>query len=281
MNICWLDTPDCSDPVRVGGKAAQLGRLALSHPVPPGFCLTAVKNDPRGLPPDLYYDLMAAYFHLGERCGAPYPRVAVRSSAVDEDGQAASFAGQYETYLNIAGPGEVAAAVRHCMNSARAERARHYREAHQLAGETEVAVLIQQLIVADVSAVVFSADPRTGDRDHVLINATWGLGESLVGGTVTPDLYRVRKRDLVIVSREIACKQVMTIARADGTQEVAVPHTLREEPALQDAQIRELAALACSLETTQQWAVDLECAYQGRQLYLLQCRPITTLKTAA
>jgi phosphoenolpyruvate synthase/pyruvate phosphate dikinase len=128
--------------------------------------------------------------------------------------------------------------------------------------------------------VVFSADPRTGERDRILINATWGLGESLVGGTVTPDLYTVRKADLQVLSCHIADKTCMTVARPEGTREVPVPRCLRTEPALDDAQITALARLALTLETTQGWPVDLECAYQRGHLYLLQCRPITTLSTA-
>jgi pyruvate,water dikinase len=246
------------------------------HPVPPGFCLAAApaSGDPPSI--NLYARLAAAYADLGRRCGSTQPRVAVRSSAVDEDGPHASFAGLHETYLNVIGPEAVTDAVRRCLASAYSERALRYRR-HQGLGETaRVAVLVQQLVVADTSAVVFSADPRTGDRDHVLINATWGLGESLVGGSVTPDLYVVRKDGLRIVERQVADKHVMTIMRPEGTLEVPVPRCLRGEPVLETAQVLALAELACVLERTQGWPVDLECAYQGESLYLLQCRPVTT-----
>jgi len=277
MNIYWLDTPACQDPTRVGGKAANLGRLAASHPVPPGFCLAATRADTRRLPPTLQVQLAAAYADLGKRCGISQPQVAVRSSAVDEDGQHASFAGQHESYLNIIGPDAVANAVQRCLASARTERAIHYRRSHGLGDKANVAVLVQQLVMADVSAVVFSADPRTGERDRVVINATWGLGESLVGGTVTPDLYVVQKSDLEILSRQITEKTCMTVARPEGTREVPVPRCMQKEAALKDTQITALARLALTLETSQGWPVDLECAYQNGHLYLLQCRPITTL----
>ncbi len=277
MNIYWLDTPAARDPRRVGGKAAQLGRLAAAHPVPPGFCLAARPiqqiNDPH-----LAQDLAQAYAHLGQRCGLSEPPVAVRSSAVDEDGLSASLAGQYESYLNVIGAKALRTAVQRCLNSAQVERARHYRRRHGLGDRTCMAVLIQQLVMADVSAVVFSADPCSSDRQRILINAAWGLGESLVGGAVTPDLYVVDKADLSILSRHIADKTRMTVARPQGTQEVAVPRCLRREPALHDSQIVELARLACTLETTQGQPVDLECAYQANRLYLLQCRPITTIR---
>lgn len=143
-----------------------------------------------------------------------------------------------------------------------------------------MAVLVQQLVVADVSAVVFSADPTSGARDRVVINATWGLGESLVGGTVAPDLYVVRKRDLRILSRHIAEKTVMTVATPEGDAVGGVrevPVCMRREPALDNAQIRALADLARMLENSQGWPVDLECAYQKGRLYLLQCRLVTTV----
>ena len=154
--------------------------------------------------------------------------MAVRSSTVDEDGAQASFAGQHDSYLNVCGPQAVTEAVQRCWASALTERAVHYRQQHGLSTEVGVAVLIQQLIRADVSAVVFSADPRTGDRDQIVINATWGLGESLVGGLVTPDLYFVRKTDLTILERQVAAKLCMTVPGENGTREVAVPRDCKQ-----------------------------------------------------
>jgi pyruvate,water dikinase len=121
----------------------------------------------------------------------------------------------------------------------------------------------------------------TGARDRIVINASWGLGESVVGGTVTPDTYTVRKADLAVIGRQIAEKRQMTVAVPGGTAEVTVPRFLRNQPALDGDQIDMLARLALELETTMGWAVDLECAYQDGQLHLLQCRPITTLAQVA
>jgi pyruvate, water dikinase len=109
-----------------------------------------------------------------------------------------------------------------------------------------------------------------------VINASWGLGESLVGGTVTPDTFVVRKADLAVMSR-IADKERMTVSISGGTREVAVPRFLRHEPSLAEAQVMEVAQLALSLEAIMGYPVDIECAYASGQLYLLQCRPITTL----
>jgi len=154
-----------------------------------------------------------------------------------------------------------------------------YRRARGLHLEGQgLAVLVQALIVADVAAIVFSADPRTGRRDQVVINATWGLGESLVAGTATPHGYVVaRVPHLAIVDRQVGDPGRMTVAGPSGTYEVRVPPHLRALPALTDAQIAELARLACQLEAALGYPVDLECAYRDGQLALLQCRPITTL----
>jgi phosphoenolpyruvate synthase/pyruvate phosphate dikinase len=204
--------------------------------------------------------------------------VAVRSSAVDEDGDMASYAGQHETSLNIVGVGAVADAVVHCMRSARSPRARAYRRAQGRAGDdVRVAVLMQQLVVADSSAVLFSAHPVTGSRDEIVINASWGLGESIVGGTVTPDTYVVRKADLAMAARRIADKRRMTVAIPGDAREVDVPRVLHRQPALTEEQAVEIAHLGLALEATLGWPVDVECAYQAGRLYLLQCRPTTTL----
>jgi pyruvate,water dikinase len=289
MNILWLGDRGCDNPVLVGGKAANLSRLITTHRVPPGFCLTTAAFDQahdftqgesgsalNALPPILADQLLGVYQSLAERAAVPEPAVAVRSSAIDEDGAAISFAGQHETYLNMTGITAVTAAIVRCWESGKAPRAQAYRRRHGLAGDTaRLAVLVQQLVVTDVSAVVFSANPLNGDRNQVVITASWGLGESIVGGAVTPDTFIVRRSDLAIVSRQIAEKRRMVVPILGGTQEMNVPRVLHSRPTLDDAQIAEMVNLASVLETTMGWPVDVECAYQGRLLYLLQCRPIT------
>jgi pyruvate,water dikinase len=278
MNLLWLGDPKSFDAALVGGKAANLSRLArMYHRVPDAFCLPVTVID-QAHPVDLRDEITRAISDLMACHRLPELVVAVRSSAVDEDGASASFAGQHETYLNIVGADAILQAVARCWESARSERALEYRRQQGLSVEhIRLAVLVQQLVASDVSAVVFSANPVTGHRDEVLINASWGLGESIVGGTVTPDTFVVRKSDLAVTDRTIAEKQRMTISVPGGTREVDVPRFLRAQPSLSEAQSIEMARLALSLETTMGCAVDVECAYAGGQLYLLQCRPITTL----
>jgi phosphoenolpyruvate synthase/pyruvate phosphate dikinase len=273
-DLIWLDDPGCHDLALVGGKAANLAKLAACHPVPPGFVVTTRAFGR----PEARAAAASAYAALAERHGQPEPPVAVRSSAADEDGAAASFAGQHETYLNVVGAEAVAEAVARCWESATSERALAYRRQQGLAAErVNLAVLVQTLIQADVAAVVFSANPLTGSRDEVVVNASWGLGESIVGGTVTPDTYVVRKADGALLSSTVADKARMTVSVPGGTEEVDVPRFLRGRRALDDVQAAEAARLAADLESTMGWPVDLECAWSGGRLYLLQCRPITTL----
>ena len=280
MEIAWLGDPAAHEPALVGGKAASLSRLAAAHRVPPGFALTskalalAAPDLARGeVPASLHEQIDAAYESLGR------PPVAVRSSAVDEDGDAHSFAGQHETFLNIRGTDAIAEAVVLCFASAFTQRALDYRLHVGLAVEhIGLAVLIQELVAADVSAVVFSANPVNGDRDEIVINAGYGLGESIVGGTTTPDTFVVGKDDLQIRAKTVGEKRLMTVLAPGGTKELETPALLRTLPCITDDQAVEMAALACRLEDAMDAPVDVECALHADVLYLLQARPITTLR---
>lgn len=282
MAILWLDDPRCTAVALVGAKAAHLSRLSAEYDVPPGFCVTSARDDPDTdlyrLSPRLRDALDGAYTALAVRCGCRNPAVAVRSSAVDEDGSQASFAGQHATFLNVAGLDAVLDAVERCWASASNEDVLVYRRQHGLSQErARPPVLIQELVMADVSAIIFSANPVTGQRTEIIVTASWGLGESLVGGTVTPDSWVIRKDTLEIIDERVADKRRLTVALDGGTREVDTPRLLREQPALSTEQVRELAQLSIRLEETMDWPVDVECAFSDGHVYLLQCRPITTL----
>ena len=293
LNILWLGDPDCHDPSLVGGKAPNLSRVATAHPVPPGFCLTTSAFDqatgggemtgaamavPSSVTPLLYAQLTSAYQLLAELCHLPEPSVAVRASAVGEDSSTASFAGQHDTYLNVKGVEAVAQAVVGCWQSVSSSLAEEYRRQQGLSQDPpRIAVLVQRLVSADLSAVVFSANPVTGNSNEVVINANWGLGESVVGGTVTPDTYVISKVDFTVTSQDISQKDRMTVLVPGGTQEADVPLALQNLASADQTQALEMARLAVELERTMGWPVDVECAYEDGRLYLLQCRPITTL----
>lgn len=285
MDLRWLGCEECHDVAMVGGKAASLSRLAAEYRVPTGFCLTTaglerwVEGDSLDVPPANTFEALGrAYQELGDRCGQADPHVAVRSSAVDEDGREASFAGQYETYLNVSGINDLLDAVGRCRASLRSPRVVEYRRRNGLPiDRIHLAVLVQQLVPSDVSAVMFTANPVNSRRDEIVINASWGLGESIVGGTVTPDMVIVRKDDLGVVSHHVAEKRRMTVSVPGGTREAEVPRFLRRRAALDRSQILEMAQVGLSLEARHGWPVDVECAWHDGRLYLLQCRPITTL----
>lgn len=277
-DILWLDQPGCTAPAVVGGKAANLGRLAAEFPVPPGFCVTApahARHTPsESVPEPLAAAITAAYAALADRCGLIDPPVAVRSSAVDEDGADASFAGMFLSLLNVRGADAVLAAVARCWAAAADPRVHAYRAEHGLA-DAGLAVLVQALVDADTAAVVFSVNPTNCAADELVINANWGLGESVVGGLATPDTWILRRSTLTLSRFQLGDKERMTVRTATGTHEVAVPRTMRARPCLSDAHVRELAELAVHLESTMGWPVDIECAYTEAGLRLLQCRPIT------
>jgi phosphoenolpyruvate synthase/pyruvate phosphate dikinase len=281
-SMVWLGDAASYDPGIVGPKAAHLSQLAAHFQVPPGFCLSADmyrQAGPSGrLSADLRQAVASAYALLADHSGIPDPPVAVRSSAVDEDGPLASFAGQHETLLNIVGDEALVEAIEHSWASARTQQALAYRERHGLAVEDiGLAVLVQQLVRSDVSGVMFSANPVSGRRDELVVSASWGLGESIVGGTVTPDNWILRKHSHEVVEERLGEKRQMTVISDDGTREVDVPRFLRNQPSLSSDQVLEVALLGERLESLKGWPVDIEFAYAGGKLYLLQCRPITTL----
>lgn len=263
--IHWLGEPESSDRALVGGKAAALGRLAALHTVPAGFVATAGAGED---------EVCGAYEALARRLGIRMPAVAVRSSAVDEDGDAASLAGQYETFLNVTGAAGVADAVRRCRASAKAARAVAYRRERGMADGDGMPVLVQQLVPADVSAVAFSVNPITA-ADEIVINAAYGLGESIVGGTTTPDAFVLAKPGLEVRETRLGSKERMTVTTPEGTREVGVPGLMRGRPCLDEDRVREIGGLAAALERRTGHPVDVECAFAGRTLHLLQCRPVT------
>lgn len=275
--IHWLGTDSCHEHRAVGGKAASLSRWASHYTVPPGFAIEALPCAIAELPHTLAGAIGDAYHALARRLNSDAVPVAVRSSALDEDGAAASFAGQHDTYLNVRGADAVVDAVHRCVRSAASPEAVAYRSQRGLPfDDVRIAVLVQELVPADVSAVAFSMNPLSGSPDEIMINANWGLGESIVGGTATPDTFVVAKDASAIVWRDIAPKERMTVLSEAGTRDVDVPRERRDAPSIADEHVLEIARLVGSLESAAGHPVDIECAFAAGRLYLLQCRPITT-----
>jgi pyruvate,water dikinase len=311
--ILPLDSPDAALD-RVGGKGASLARLAQAGlPVPPGFHITTrayrrflddnllaetivsaagqaaadasatledVSTRIRSLivqgtiPEDLAAMIRRWYAELGR----DDPAVAVRSSATAEDLPEMSFAGQHDTYLNVRGGDRVLEAVKRCWASLWTARALGYRARQGIRPEdVALAVVVQQLVPADVAGILFTANPLTGSRDQVMINAAWGLGEAIVGGQVTPDSLIVDKRTGALESSDIADKDVMTVRGPEGTSEEPVPAARRKQAALRPEQAAELGRLGMRIEELYGRPMDVEWALHDGRCFLVQARPITAL----
>jgi pyruvate,water dikinase len=307
-----LDSPDAALE-RVGGKGASLARMvAAGLPVPPGFHVTteayrcfveenhlrdgilaavagAQANNPATLeraseqiqsliahgtmPGEIAQAIRQRYSELG----ADIP-VAVRSSATAEDLPDASFAGQLETYLNVRGPDAVLDAVKRCWASLWTGRAIGYRQRQGIRPEdVSIAVVVQRLVPAQAAGVAFTANPVTGARGEMMINAAWGLGEAVVSGQVTPDTIVINKQTGAITSQEIASKEVMTVRLETGTREEPVPAGQRKQAALEPAQAAELARLGVQIEQLYDQPMDIEWALCDGRIFIVQARPITAL----
>ncbi len=224
---------------------------------------------------ELQSELGMAYVSLVGRDTA----VAVRSSATAEDLPEASFAGQQDTFLNVRGIDALASAVRKCWASLWTERAIHYRDRLGIDHRgVAMGVVVQAMVPADVAGILFTANPATGDRAELVVNASYGLGEAVVGGQVTPDTYTLRNHDLSIVTVQIGEKSQKIVTSTDGTEMVTVGAAQQAERALTDAQLKELGTLGMRLQKHfDDVPQDIEWAFAEGRLWLLQSRPITGL----
>lgn len=265
----------------VGGKAAGFAILAASGlDFPDGFVLSADAHRNAGrlgwtdvtpIPATISAAVSEALASL------PGDAFAVRSSAVAEDGAAASFAGQFETIVGVSREG-VVAAIGECWRSARNGRALSYRAAERQ--EQAMAVIVQPLVAADVSGVIVTADPITGDEGTLLVNASFGLGEAVVSGLVTPDEYRIARADACVVAAAIGAKEMEIVRGSDGTlEERALPVERSTAQTLDGEQLRALWRGALAAEAVLGRPADLEFAFVDGRLFWLQCRPLTALPT--
>jgi phosphoenolpyruvate synthase/pyruvate phosphate dikinase len=308
-----LEEIDETQVALAGGKGAHLGELSRVEgiQVPAGFCVTtdafrrimaapAWPGDQLGrlsrldpgdrqairalsaevrravaeivIPADLAAAITRAVTALGRETAC-----AVRSSATAEDSPTASFAGQQDTYLNVVGPAAVLGHVSRCWASLFTERAVTYRLRGGLDSRpVRMAVVVQRMVFPQAAGILFTADPVTGNRKVVSVEASFGLGEALVAGLVNPDVYQVR--DGAVVARAVAAKKLASYARpAGGTHELAVDPARQEQPALTDAQVVRLAALGRRIEAHFGRPQDIEWCLAGDEFQVVQSRPITTL----
>lgn len=309
--VRWLRDLAANDASIAGGKGANLGELIRAGlPVPPGFVITAEAYErtmecsrlrtelvasaadaptaPAALselatvlgrrirdveiPAEIAGPILAAYRQLDE------PAVAVRSSATAEDTDGTSFAGMSETFTNVGGEAELLTCVKECWASAYGARAIAYRASRQISDRTAIAVVVQAMVDSERSGVVLSADPITGDRERVVIEGAFGLGEVVAAGQLVPDTYILDHHGPRLLEIRIGDKKHKIVRGAEG-HDVRVDLPLAEATSrvLSDEEAVALARLAVRVQDHYGSPQDIEWAIQGGVIQLVQSRPITTL----
>lgn len=259
---------DSTDVAVVGGKASALGvMLRAGFRVPGGFVLSSGAF--RNMNPLIENMLLNAFDKLDSRF------VAVRSSAINEDGKDAAWAGQLDTFLNCQRE-ELIQKIKDCWESVGSERAESYA-AQKGMERTQVAVIVQEMVDSEVSGVAFSAHPVTGNTAQVVIEAGLGLGEAVVSGHITPDTYIANKEDGRLLERYIAAQRSMLVRSADEKNTWRDTGPKGDAQKLTGEQIVDICRLSRELEILFKYPVDVEWAIKKNMLYILQCRPITTL----
>lgn len=319
QDVVWFMEVDKEDLHLVGGKGANLGELTkLEIPVPPGFIVTTqsyfhfleesnlskkIGDILSKLNPDDSKQLIKAATRIKDLItNAEMPKqiadeireayeklgglVAVRSSATAEDLPEASFAGQQRTFLNIQGEEEVVSAVQGCWASLFEPRAIFYREQQHGLDHLRVgiAVVVQRMVQSDESGVMFTREP-VSNEDKITIEAVYGLGEAVVSGGVTPDLYLVDKKNFAIIHKMISRQEWQLVKRPKGSKDIEetniklpVPDVLQGKQKLSDREVLSLAKLGAKIEKLYKFPQDIEWAKGDGKLYIVQTRPITTLK---
>ena len=254
--LAALSAVDASDAAAFDAAAARIGDLFAGQPVPAPTAAAIAR----------------AYASLGD--DVP---VAVRSSATVEDLPGMSAAGQHDTYLNVRGKAAVLDAVRRCWASLWSARAIGYRARCGVEpGEVSIAVVVQQLVLAEAAGVMFTVDPVDGAHDKVVVSANWGLGQSVVAGEVTPDVAVIDRASGTLVSYQVGSKEMMIVADGTATRATGTPAGLRSATVLSPAQAGELARLGLAIERLYGEPVDIEWALAAGELSVVQARPITT-----
>jgi pyruvate,water dikinase len=309
--VMALDDPGATAEL-AGGKGAALARLARAgFRVPPGFVVTTGAYLDFTGGGGLREQVLTAMAAVGEAdpgtfetasasigelfAGQPRPAavaaaiagayarlgddtpVAVRSSATVEDLPGMSAAGQHDTYLNVRGEAAVLDAVRRCWASLWSARAIGYRARRGVEpGAVSIAVVVQQLVPAQAAGVMFTAGPVDGARDTIVISASWGLGEAVVAGEVTPDVAVVDRASQRLVSYRVGSKETMTVTDGTGIRTADTPAGLRSAAVLSAAQAGDLARVGLAIEELYGEPADVEWAFAAGELSVLQARPITT-----
>lgn len=314
--VKWFSEIDKSNLAEAGGKGANLGEMTKAgFPIPPGFIVTSnayfefvqangldkvIKDVTDGLdtsdsdalnkasdhvkarmlageiPAEMKEEIKTAYKQLSP---GNEPYVAVRSSATAEDLPEASFAGQQSTYLNIKSPENTVQAVKECWASLFEPRSIYYRTENKFDHlKVGLAAVVQEMIQSEKAGVMFSVDPVEENYDHISIEGAYGLGELVVSGEVTPDNYIVSKTDMSIVRKDVFKQEVMIVKINEHNVRARIKEEMQGRQKLSDQEIIELAKVGKTIEEHYGKPQDMEWAFANGKLYIVQSRPITTLK---
>ncbi len=317
--VAWFEEIGKTDIPVAGGKGANLGEMTKARiPVPPGFIVTAdayyqflreaqladkIRAQLKLLKPKDTKMLQETAFQIMQMISqAPMPPgmaeeikkayqkmhqglVAVRSSATAEDLPEASFAGQQSTFLNVQGPSNVVEAVQKCWASLFEARAIFYRnEQHFDHSKVGIAVVVQRMVQSEISGVAFTAEPLSSDEKKIVIEAAYGLGEAVVSGDLTPDMYLLDKKSLRLLEKKVATQEWQLIRNPDSRDrkrnniKVPIPAKDQHHQKLVDKDIAALARIAKKIEDLYKCPQDIEWAKEQGNIYIVQTRPITTLK---
>jgi pyruvate,water dikinase len=314
--VSFFKDLDKHDTPLVGGKGANLGEMTKAgFPVPNGFAITikaydmfleeneiAKKiydilattdvNDPAQLgsassriqkmvangklPDEVAKEVITAYKKLSGRFKKA--QVAVRSSATAEDSGSTSFAGQQASFLNVQGEANLLHYVRECWASLFTARSIYYRVENKVKHESvKISVIVQKMVQSEVSGVMFSIDPTNNDKDRIIIESVWGLGEMIVQGSVIPDKYVVQKGTFDILSKEVSDQSIQLTKNKGETKEVEVPKFMRQRQKITDEEVVKLAKISAKLQEHYYFPQDTEWAKEKGELYIVQTRPVTTI----
>ena len=315
--IKYFKEIDKEDIPLVGGKGANLGEMTQAgFPVPKGFAITIHAYDiflsESNLvtkindlvktidvnQPDQLQNVSDKIQDLIKKCDVPiivkkdvlkaYKKlsgtfkkalVAVRSSATAEDLPGMSFAGQQATVLNVKGDTNLLLAVRECWASLFTARAIFYRNQNNIDNEkVKISVIVQKMVQSDVSGVMFTVDPVTNDKEKIVIEAVWGLGEMIVQGSVVPDSYVVQKDTFSILSKEISDQSIQLIKVGSETLKKEVPLKIRDKQKISNDEVIKLAKIGSNLQKHYYFPQDIEWAKEKNELFIVQTRPVTTIK---
>lgn len=308
-SVLWFKEVNKNDVGIVGGKGASLGEMSSIFPIPTGFCITAQAyekevlsvlskvhnllkidvNDQAQLEKaskeiekliiatkmsdDLKNNILLNY----EKLGKDMSFVAVRSSATAEDLPEASFAGQQATFLNVKGKNEVLKAVKECWASLFTERAIYYREINKFKHEDVlISVVVQEMVNSEKAGVLFTVNPVTKNYNELLIEGSFGLGETVVSGQVTPDSYFIDKKTKAIKQKNIA-EKTWGLFRDENGKNVNKNIDNPNEQLLSEKELKELTEFGINIEKHYGKPMDIEWAIANGKVYILQARPITTL----